>query len=53
MPRINRLPFIKPDENLAKIIGSDIIQTNVMMKKLWKYIEAHGLKIPFKDYKVQ
>jgi chromatin remodeling complex protein RSC6 len=51
MPRINRLPFIKPDENLAKIIGNETLQTNKMIQKLWKYIEAHGLKIPFKDYK--
>lgn len=52
MPRINRLPYIRMDENLSKITGTkDTIQTNLMIKALWQYIKKNNLKIPFAEYK--
>jgi chromatin remodeling complex protein RSC6 len=51
MPKKNFLPFIKPDENLSKIIGNETIQTQDMLKKLWIYIKKNNLKIAFADYK--
>lgn len=42
-----RKPFggmtIKPDANLAKIIGSGAVPPSAMTKKLWAYIKAKKL----------
>ena len=42
-----RKPFggmmIKPDEALAKIIGSSAVPPSGMTKKLWQYIKAKKL----------
>ncbi|HIH39670.1 TPA: hypothetical protein HA219_03045 [Candidatus Woesearchaeota archaeon] len=42
-----RKPFggmmIKPDANLAKIIGSSSVPPSGMTKKLWGYIKSHKL----------
>jgi chromatin remodeling complex protein RSC6 len=34
---------IKPDENLAKIIGSKAVSPAEMTKKLWQYIKSKKL----------
>jgi len=34
---------IKPDANLAKIIGNKAVSPAEMTKKLWKYIKSHRL----------
>lgn len=42
-----RVPFggmtIKPDANLAKVIGSAAVAPSAMTKKLWAYIKANRL----------
>lgn len=35
---------IRPDENLAKIIGKDDQTPSDMIKNLWKYIKKNDLK---------
>jgi chromatin remodeling complex protein RSC6 len=34
---------IKPDEDLAKIIGSGAVSPSEMTKKIWQYIKKHNL----------
>ena len=51
MPKINMLPYIKPDAALGAVIGTDTVQVSEMLKRLWNYIRSHDLKIAYKDYK--
>lgn len=36
---------IRPNEELAKIIGNEDISPTKMIGKIWKYIDKHNLKI--------
>ena len=35
--------IIYPDENLAKIIGSEPMKNTEMIKRIWKYIKENDL----------
>lgn len=45
---MTRLPDIKVDDNLRAIVGGNepTIPTTEMNKRIWKYINAHNLKVP-------
>lgn len=36
---------IRPDENLARIIGSEELTIGQMQKKLWNYIKTKNLMV--------
>ena len=37
--------YIKPDKDLAKIVGEDEEPYPAKLKKLWVYMKSHGLVI--------
>jgi chromatin remodeling complex protein RSC6 len=43
MPKINKLPFVKPDENLSKVVGNEAIQTSELIKRMFAYIKRNNL----------
>lgn len=51
MPRQNRLPFITPDENLSKIIGTKTIQWSDAIKNFSNYVKKNCKITAYKDFK--
>lgn len=37
---------VTPDEDLAKVVGSDPLPRTELTRKLWEYIRAHNLQDP-------
>lgn len=48
MPRGSHLSttLVQPDPALAAIVGADPISRAEIMRRLWRYIDQHGLKSP-------